>query len=161
MEKSRKFILSLIQNKVINNKTDNLNRIKDLVEKSISIYNSQVIVLPEFCTTPTKGYVEKFAEEESNSETLQFFSKLSKDNNIYLIGGSIPILDNNKYYNSCYCFNNKGEIQARYRKNHLFDIDIPGKMTNFESDTIAPGNDFTVFDTPYCKFGIGICYDIR
>ena len=26
---------------------------------------------------------------------------------------------------------------------------------------MSPGRDFTTFDTPYCKIGIGICYDIR
>merc|ERR1711994_147717 len=41
------------------------------------------------------------------------------------------------------------------------DIDIPGKITFRESDALSAGNDFTVIDTPYCKIGLGICYDIR
>jgi omega-amidase len=30
---------------------------------------------------------------------------------------------------------------------HLFDIDIPGKITFKESTNLSPGNDFTTFDT--------------
>jgi omega-amidase len=50
---------------------------------------------------------------------------------------------------------------AKHRKVHLFDIDVPGKICFKESETLSPGKDFTTFDTPYCKIGIGICYDIR
>jgi omega-amidase len=44
---------------------------------------------------------------------------------------------------------------------HLFDIDIPGKMTFKESLTLSPGGGPTVVDTPAGRLGIGICYDIR
>jgi len=43
----------------------------------------------------------------------------------------------------------------------LFDISIKGGITFKESDFLIAGNKFTVFDTEYCKFGIGICYDVR
>jgi omega-amidase len=60
-----------------------------------------------------------------------------------------------------FCFDPNGQLVAKYRKTHLFDIDIPGKITFKESDTFAAGEDYCVFDTPYARFGIGICYDIR
>lgn len=44
---------------------------------------------------------------------------------------------------------------------HLFDIDIPGKITFKESETLTQGDSFTVVDTPACRVGIGICYDLR
>ena len=44
---------------------------------------------------------------------------------------------------------------------HLFDIDIPGKITFKESETLTQGETFTVVDTPACRLGIGICYDLR
>lgn len=44
---------------------------------------------------------------------------------------------------------------------HLFDIDIPGKQTFKESDTLSPGETVTVIDTNLGRLGIGICYDIR
>lgn len=44
---------------------------------------------------------------------------------------------------------------------HLFDIEVTGKVSFKESDTLTAGNDVTVIDTEYGKVGIAICYDIR
>ncbi|CAE7889029.1 Nit2 [Symbiodinium sp. KB8] len=54
-----------------------------------------------------------------------------------------------------------GTLIAKHRKVHLFDIDIPGKMTFKESETLSAGDSITTVDTPYGKIGIGICYDMR
>ena len=51
---------------------------------------------------------------------------------------------------------------AMHRKVHLFDIDIPGKITFKESEVLSPGNKITIVDLPeYGKIAIAICYDIR
>lgn len=51
---------------------------------------------------------------------------------------------------------------ATHRKVHLFDIDIPGKITFKESDVLSPGNKVTLVDLPdYGRIAIAICYDIR
>ena len=39
--------------------------------------------------------------------------------------------------------------------------DIPGKMTFRESDTLTGGESLSLFDTPWGRIGLGICYDIR
>ncbi|KAG0443595.1 hypothetical protein HPB47_014735 [Ixodes persulcatus] len=36
-----------------------------------------------------------------------------------------------------------------------------GKMTVRESDYYAAGDKLITFDTPFCKVGVGICYDLR
>lgn len=54
-----------------------------------------------------------------------------------------------------------GEVIGKHRKVHLFDIDIPGKITFKESDILSPGSQITTFNTEYGKIGVGICYDIR
>ena len=45
---------------------------------------------------------------------------------------------------------------------HLFDIDIPGKITFKESDVLSPGNKLTIVDIPpYGLISLAICYDVR
>ncbi len=40
--------------------------------------------------------------------------------------GSIPRIFEQKYYNTAFVINPKGELQTKMDKIHLFDIDIPG-----------------------------------
>ena len=54
-----------------------------------------------------------------------------------------------------------GEIAAVYRKIHLFDVDVPGGMRFRESETIEPGADVVVAETPWGGLGLTICYDLR
>jgi len=54
-----------------------------------------------------------------------------------------------------------GQLVARYRKIHLFDVDIPGGAQFKESGTVAPGAEVVVVDTPVGKVGLSICYDVR
>jgi len=44
-------------------------------------------------------------------------------------------------------FNPSGDLVAKYRKMHLFDVDIPGKIRFQESETLSPGNSLTIVDT--------------
>jgi omega-amidase len=50
---------------------------------------------------------------------------------------------------------------ARMSKLHLFDINIPGKITYKESEVFSAGSDPCVFDTEWGKVGLSICYDLR
>ncbi|KAM7199204.1 nitrilase [Naviculisporaceae sp. PSN 640] len=93
---------------------------------------------------------------------------MARDNNVYLVGGSIPELvpgensDKPTYYNTSLIFSPTGELLASHRKIHLFDIDIPGGITFRESDVLSPGNTLTLVDLPeYGRIAIAICYDIR
>ena len=91
-------------------------------------------------------------------------SELAKETKTYLLGGSIPeyVPENKKYYNTSLLFSPEGSLLTTHRKVHLFDIDIPGKITFRESDVLSPGNKVTLVDIPpYGKIGIAICYDIR
>ncbi|XP_076483798.1 omega-amidase NIT2-A-like [Bombus vancouverensis nearcticus] len=73
----------------------------------------------------------------------------------------MPEIEGDKLYNTCTIWGPDGTLIAKHRKVHLFDIDIPNKITFRESDSLSPGNFLTTFDVEGCKIGIGICYDIR
>lgn len=159
---SRKFIMSLIQNRVYPSKSTTLTRVSELIDHTVKLYKPNIVVLPElFGIQISLDNIVKFSEEKEHSESLKILSEKSKEHSIYLVGGSIGLKENGKVFNASFSFNPKGEIIAEHRKVHLFDIDIPGKVTFKESDKLSSGGSFTTFDTPFARFGIGICYDLR
>ena len=91
---------------------------------------AQLVTLPECFNSPygTK-YFPEYAEEIPGGESTAALASAAADNDVYVIGGSIPERDGDKLYNTCCVFNNKGEMIEKFRKIHLFDIDIPGKIT--------------------------------
>lgn len=156
-----KIKLALCQMNVVDNKEKNIKTARLMIEESIS-KNADFIILPEMFNCPYSNdkFIE-YGEKEKSSETLSEISKLAKSNNAYILAGSIPEIEEDKLYNTSYLFDRQGNVIAKHRKMHLFDIDVKGKITFKESDVLTAGNDFTIADTEFGKVGIGICYDIR
>lgn len=132
---------------------------------------AQVIVLPEMFMTPYTGsHMKKNAEPvneldvSASGESTQLLSALAKETQTYIIGGSIPekVPDSDNIFNTCLCFDKNGQIRASHRKQHLFDVNIPGGVVFTESDYLTAGPpQLSVFETEYARFGLGICYDVR
>lgn len=156
-----KIKLALCQMNVVDNKEKNIKTARLMIEESIS-KNADFIILPEMFNCPYSNdkFIE-YGEKEKSSETLSEISKLAKSNNAYILAGSIPEIEEDKLYNTSYLFDRQGNVIAKHRKMHLFDIDVKGKITFKESDVLTAGNEFTIADTEFGKVGIGICYDIR
>eukprot|EP00088_Acartia_fossae_P062581 TRINITY_DN7568_c0_g1_i1.p1 TRINITY_DN7568_c0_g1~~TRINITY_DN7568_c0_g1_i1.p1 ORF type:complete len:368 (+),score=36.14 TRINITY_DN7568_c0_g1_i1:52-1104(+) len=156
-----KFRLALVQMAVGANKTENLKRAATQITEAAK-NGAQVVSIPECFNSPygTK-YFGDYCESIPDGPSCQILQKAARDNKIYLIGGSIPETSDGKLYNTATVWCPEGNLLAVHRKIHLFDIDVPGKITFKESETLSPGNTFTSFDTPWCKIGLGICYDIR
>ena len=56
--------------------------------------------------------------------------------------------------------NPDGELVARYRKLHLFDVEVEG-TTYEESATMAPGEEVVVASLAGVPVGLTLCYDLR
>ena len=54
-------------------------------------------------------------------------------------------------------------MEARYRKIHLFDVDLgrSGGGVYAESKSIAPGSEVVCAETEHGGIGLSICYDVR
>ncbi|HEV7554498.1 MAG TPA: carbon-nitrogen hydrolase family protein, partial [Kofleriaceae bacterium] len=83
---------------------------------------------------------------------------------IWIVGGGLPELvpgDTKRTYNTLAVIDPAGKLAARYRKIHLFDVDIPGGAVLRESDATAAGDELVTVDIAGARVGLSICYDVR
>ncbi len=143
------------------NKLENLmaaeKSIKDLAAKG-----AELIMLPEHF-----NFLGPEARRRENAEPLELSPSLDRMRNmavslkVHLHIGSYLERDGNRFYNTGVVFNPNGERIARYRKIHLFDVEIPGGKSYRESDTISPGDEVVTFCIGDLTFGMATCYDLR
>ncbi|WP_297899693.1 carbon-nitrogen hydrolase family protein [Methanobrevibacter sp.] len=164
-----KLKIALCQMNVIDNKEKNITKAISMI-KNAKKEGADIAILPEMFNCPYDNEkFKEYAEFVEDSYTLKSIADISKNNNIYVLAGSIPekkiINETNeeKIYNTSFLFNDNGKILGYHRKMHLFDIDVKDKIYFKESDTLDHGDKVTVIDTEskIGKIGIGICYDIR
>ncbi len=143
----------------------NLNEIEKQVIQAAAD-GANIVALPEvFACYDSQKYLALGQQEMSALGNLRSrMSRWAKENKVYLIGGTIPVLEPkaSKVYPRCYFYNDQGEEQGYYDKIHLFDVDIDDAQGRYrESDMFLSGDEIKVFPTPYGNVGLTICYDLR
>ncbi|XP_046422476.1 omega-amidase NIT2-like isoform X2 [Neodiprion fabricii] len=133
--------LALVQLAVTDDKAINISRAIFFVEQAKQ-QGADVVALPECFNSP-------------------YGTAAAKTNEICVIGGSIPERDGEQLFNTCTVWDSNGTFIGKYRKMHLFDVDVEGKISFKESDTITAGNELLTFRVKGWKIGLGICHDIR
>jgi len=152
--------IGLIQMRIQEEKMKNIETAKKFITK-LAEEGADIAVLPEMFNCPYNTDNFPIYAEEEGEETYQILSNLARENNIYLVAGSIPERERDKIYNTSFVFDRKGNKIGKHRKMHLFDIDVKGGQYFKESDTLSPGSELNVFETEFGKFGLAICYDFR
>jgi predicted amidohydrolase len=139
------------------------NQVSALVETA-SDYKCRLMVFPEYFTVqlltindirrPILEQVPALASQLPRF--LEMMSALARKHEIYIVGGSIPVSDEespDKVYNQSYLFSPTG----RY--------DYQGKlhMTRWESEEwhITPRDSLRIFETDIGRIAITICYDVE
>lgn len=122
---------------------------------------ADIVVLGEMFGCPYENSAFVANAEPGDGPSVTRLSRAAAENGVYLVGGSIPLLEDGKLYNASFVFDRTGRIIAVHRKVHLFDIDVDGGQYFKESDTFTPGNGVTLFDTEFGRMGLCICFDFR
>ena len=152
--------VSLLQMKTAATPAENIIKIKKML-KQAKAEGADMAVLPEMCCCPYENSAFVEFAMKWDDPFLTEIAGAAKELGLYVVAGSIPLLSEGKIYNASFVYNDKGECIAKHRKTHLFDINVEGGQYFMESDTFTTGNDVTAFNTPWGKFGLIICYDIR
>ena len=134
---------------------------------------ARLVATPE-ATTYLGPHSKKAAlAEPVDGPTHQRLAGLARELGITLLVGSVaercPDLDgqpNPRSWNTSLLFGPDGGLLARYRKLHLFDVDLSdqGGVSFRESRCTAPGSvdeDVVVVDTELGRLGLSICFDMR
>jgi N-carbamoylputrescine amidase len=149
--------IGLIQAKASPDKQENID--KAIINiKEAAAKGAKIICLQELFNTLYLAQEINIANfslaEQIPGFTTHQLCPLAKKLRIYLI---VPIfeVENRHFYNSAVVIDPEGEIIGKYRKNH-----IPQNAGYQEKYYFRPGNlGYPVFETPYCKFGISLCWD--
>jgi deaminated glutathione amidase len=128
---------------------------------------AQLVVLPECFAFLGRGEGDKLPIAEdlaTGGPILDCLREIATTRNVWVIGGGMPEVvpgDPKRTYNTAVVLDPNGTIVARYRKIHLFDVDIPGGATLRESDATCAGDAPVVVEIHGAKVGLSICYDVR
>ncbi|MDQ3367810.1 MAG: carbon-nitrogen hydrolase family protein [Myxococcota bacterium] len=144
----------------------NLASVEILTDRAVA-EGAQLVVLPECFSFLGRREGDKLAIAEACEPAgpiLGALRELATQHGIWIVGGGTPEIvpgDPRRTYNTALVIDPRGELRARYRKVHLFDVDIPGGATLRESDATCAGDELVVVEIGGAPVGLSICYDVR
>ena len=153
--------IGLAQMNTQDNKQDNIASAEKLIDK-LAGKGAQLIMLPEYFNFlgPDELKPEN-AEPMDGSESLAMIQRKARELKVHIHIGSYLERAGDHIYNTGVVFDPTGEVIAKYRKIHLFDVVVPGGIEYLESKIITPGNEAVTFRIGDIKFGMSTCYDLR
>lgn len=162
MARPDKVRIGVCQLAVQADKVSNIRRAMELLTQA-KAKGCNVAVLPEMFNCPYEVELfPSYAEETPGGETFTALQQGAKELQMAVIGGSIPEKTaDGKVYNTCLIFDAAGDLVAKHRKVHLFDVELSGGTVIQESATLTAGEAATVVELAGIPFGVGICYDMR
>ena len=155
-------LAAAIQLTASGDKSRNLDTAERLVEEAAG-RGARLIALPElFNCLGEPGEIVAGAEEIPGL-TSERMNELAKKLKVTLLAGSLAErrAGHERIANTSLLFGPDGTQLACYRKLHLFDIDLPGRVNFQESSFVEPGDAVVVTDTPAGRLGQATCYDLR
>jgi len=122
---------------------------------------ADLAALPETWTYMGSARRHSEVAEPVPGPTSEWLAELARRHSMWILGGSILERDGERIFNTSLLFDRAGEPVARYRKIHLFDVDLPGQPPLRESFTYSPGEEVVTAGTEFGRIGLSICYDLR
>ncbi len=152
--------IALCQTTVHKDWRKNLRNAERVIAEAVKA-KADMVVLPEMFICPYNKKAILSAAQPEGGEAWQSMAEAAQKNHVYLAAGSIPESEDGHIYSTCWIFDREGKQIGKYRKMHMFDIDVEGGQYYNESSVITAGNEICVAETEFGPIGIAICYDVR
>jgi deaminated glutathione amidase len=125
--------------------------------------DADLVVLPEY--VQFRGTPDGFraSARAVPGTTTDPFAAIAREHGCWVLAGSHAeaSADPARPYNTAVLFDRAGELAARYRKLHLFDVSVDDGPSDRESERVTPGDRAVVADVEGTGLGLSICYDLR
>ncbi|RAP38837.1 hydrolase [Candidatus Marinamargulisbacteria bacterium SCGC AAA071-K20] len=124
--------------------------------------NVEFLLFPEVFNFRKTGKWSALKPESLDGRSISTLKAWAKEAKLHILAGSIceSIPNSKKVYNTSVLINPAGEINAVYRKIHLFDINHDEAKIQ-ESKWYEAGKDPVVASIGDKQLGMSICYDLR
>ena len=157
----RKFIAAAIQLDSTADKEENVRNVLGLIAEAAA-RGAKLVAMPEHMSY-VGSESRANAEEIPGGRTFQVMAEQAARHGVWLHCGSVyESSGDGRPYNTCMVISPAGELAAKYRKIHMFDVCLKDGPTVKESDRAAPGDEIVTVDTGEVGvLGLSICYDIR
>src|SRR3954467_8051315 len=133
----------------------------DRLTRAAAAAGAELVVLPE--KWPALGEpadTPSFAQA-LDGPAMQWAAQTARELGIDLVAGSFTEAAGERGRNTSIHFGPDGEARATYRKIHMFDVEVGGRVYR-ESETDEPGDEVVHSTTADgVELGLSVCYDLR
>ncbi len=124
---------------------------------------ASLVVLPEKWTAMGSEEDLRAAAQTLEGGAISRMRELARELSVEIVAGSIleRVAGREKLANTSVHIDRLGEIRAVYRKLHMFDVELGGRVYR-ESELEEPGDEIVLSHTEEgLGLGLSICYDLR
>jgi deaminated glutathione amidase len=147
----------------------NLAQAEELIQLATN-RGAELICLPEnFAFLGDEEAKVRLAKEIAQASQ-KFLVTMAQRYQVTILGGGFPVPADDeangttgKMFNTALLVGPEGTELSRYRKMHLFDVDLPDGNTYRESETIVAGSEppQVYHSDKLGNLGLSVCYDVR
>ena len=144
---------------------ENARMLVDAIERA-KAGGADMLFTPEMvgCLDRNRKRAAQALRNEADDVALAAVKDAAKRTGMWVHIGSLGLKSeraDDRWTNRSFIINPQGEVQARYDKIHLFDVDLPDGISWRESAVYGPGDRLAIADTPWGRVGLSVCYDLR
>ncbi len=144
------------------NKDANIASALNLIDRAAAS-GARLVALPEVWAYLGPDAGNRDSAESIPGPITERLAERARRHGVFIHGGSILEIEpgDPAMYNTAFVIDPQGDIIARYRKIHMFDVELDGVAQYRESATVTPGSELVVTEIDGLPFGLATCYDLR
>ena len=157
-----RFPVALVQLDAGPDPETNVRRAAELADRAATD-GARLVALPEYLQFrgPDDGF--RASARPVPGPFTDPFADVARRHGTWVLVGSVAEAsgDPDRPFNTSVLIGPDGEIAARYRKVHLFDVAVEAGPVDTESARVTAGDELVTAEVEGVRLGLSICYDLR